>query len=65
VAHLSPFVLKFSHAAGTTVSSVIVGIAIIVLGAYWACRALAAAPASKTAAARWCKGGLEHAQAIA
>jgi SPW repeat len=32
---LSPFVLKFSHTAGTTVSSVIVGIALIVLGAYW------------------------------
>ena len=31
----SPFVLKFSHTAGTTVSSVIVGIALIVLGAYW------------------------------
>ena len=32
---LSPFVLEFSHTAGTTVSSVIVGIALIVLGTYW------------------------------
>lgn len=32
---LSPFVLKFSHTTGATVSSVIVGIALVLLGAYW------------------------------